>query len=89
MSGWVWLLLMCAAGFAVIAVVVLRKRYEDREERKRSKSDPLMEASFKNIIELRDQGVVNEWRLKDLRRRRPDFDAWLDEREGKRKRPSR
>jgi hypothetical protein len=52
MNLWLWGLLILAAILCIIAV--LHKRYEDRKERARSKSDPLMEASFENIIELRD-----------------------------------
>lgn len=83
-----WWLLILAGIFCVIVVMAMIERQKQNAERKRSKADPLMEASFENIIELRNQGVVNEWRLKDLRRRRPDLDAWLEEREGKRERRS-
>jgi len=85
MTGWLWWLLILAGILCVIVVMAVIERRKQNEVRKRSNADPLMEASFENIIELRDQGVVNEWRLKDLRHRRPDLDAWLDDREGTRR----
>ena len=49
MSSGLWWLLILAGILCVIVVMAVIERTKQNEARKRSKADPLMEASFENI----------------------------------------